>query len=151
MPHAGCKLGPGYTCKYWVGGMCFSPYSLGYRRAGVRGYSDYSEFHEITHEFLAALPQSCSLTMPLSLQVEDIQPAGVSFTPELLAASIELGPEDAAGSSSGENAPEVDTDDGNAQKPQADVSSGDGSEQEADADCDDSSSLSQCGVRNPLC
>lgn len=101
--------------------------------------------------FGAAFPQSCSLTMPLSLQVEDLKPAGISDTPELLAASIELGPEDAAGSSSGENAPEVDTDDGNAQKPQADVSSGDGSEQEADADCDDGSSLSQCGVRNPLC
>ncbi|XP_009327353.1 PREDICTED: uncharacterized protein LOC103921160 [Pygoscelis adeliae] len=76
-------------------------------------------------------------------QVEDIQPAGVSDTPELLAASTELGPEDPAGSSSGEDASDVASGDG--QKPEADVSSGDGSEQEADADCDDSSSLSQYG------
>ncbi|XP_050766629.1 uncharacterized protein LOC127025613 [Gymnogyps californianus] len=89
--------------------------------------------------------QSCSLTMPLSLQVKDVQPAGVSDTLELLAASTELGAEDPAGSSSGEDVPDVDSGAGDAQKPQADVSSGDGSEQEADADCDDSSSLSQYG------
>lgn len=89
--------------------------------------------------------------MPLSLQVKDIQPAGVRDTLELLAASTELGAEDPAGSSSGEDAPDVDSGAGDAQKPQADVSSGDGSEQEADADCDDSSSLSQYGVRTPLC
>lgn len=149
LPHGGCRLGPGYTCKYWAGGMYFSPPSLGYRRRGVWGYSDYSEFCEITHGSCAALPRSCGLTMPLSLQVEDIKPAGVSNTPELLAASTELGPEDPAGSSSGEDAPDVAS--GDAQKPEADVSSRDGSEQEADADCDDSSSLSQYGVRTPLC
>ncbi|GAB0200551.1 hypothetical protein GRJ2_002520600 [Grus japonensis] len=76
-------------------------------------------------------------------QVEDVQPAGVRDTPALLAACMELGPEDPAGSSSGKDAPDVDS--GDAQKPQADVSGGDGSEQEADADCDDSSSLSQRG------
>lgn len=65
--------------------------------------------------------------------MENIQPTGVSGTPEL------LGPEAPAGSSGGEDAP----DSGDAQKPQAAVSSGEGSEQEADADCDESSSLSQ--------
>lgn len=68
--------------------------------------------------------------MPLSLQVENTQPVGVSDAPELLAASTELGPEDSAGSSSEEDAPDVDS--GDAQKPE-DVSGGDGSEQEADA------------------
>ncbi|XP_054038306.1 uncharacterized protein LOC128900811 [Rissa tridactyla] len=89
--------------------------------------------------------QSCTLTMPLSLRVEDIQRAGVSDAPEPLAASTELRPEDPAGSSSGEGAPDINSggDDDDAQKPQAGVSSGDGSEQEADADCDESSSLSQ--------
>ncbi|XP_021145367.2 uncharacterized protein LOC102094299 isoform X1 [Columba livia] len=63
------------------------------------------------------------------LQVENIQPIGVSDAPEVLAASTELGPEDSAGSSSEEDAPDVDS--GDAQKPE-DVSSGDGSEQEAE-------------------
>lgn len=89
--------------------------------------------------------------MPLSLQVEDVHPAGAGDTPELLAASMELGPEDPAGSSSGEDAPSVDSSDGDAQKAEADVSSGDSSEQNANADCDDSSGLSQYGVRTPLC
>ncbi|PKU29057.1 ww domain-binding protein 11-like protein [Limosa lapponica baueri] len=83
--------------------------------------------------------------------VEDIQPIRVSDAPELRAASMELGSEDPAGSSSGEGAPDTDSSDGDTQKAQAGVSSGDGSEQEADADCDDSSSLSQYGVRTPLC
>ncbi|XP_010114165.1 PREDICTED: uncharacterized protein LOC104476154, partial [Chlamydotis macqueenii] len=77
------------------------------------------------------------------LQVEDTQTTGVSDIPELLAASTELGPENPARPSSGEDAQGISSDD--AQKPEADVSSGDGSEQEADADCDDSSSLSQYG------
>lgn len=84
-----------------------------------------------THGSCAALPQSCSLTVPLSLQVENIQPIGVSDAPEVLAASTELGPEDSAGSSSEEDAPDVDS--GDAQKPE-DVSSGDGSEQEAEVE-----------------
>nr|XP_021145368.1 uncharacterized protein LOC102094299 isoform X3 [Columba livia] len=62
--------------------------------------------------------QSCSLTVPLSLHVENIQPIGVSDAPEVLAASTELGPEDSAGSSSEEDAPDVDS--GDAQKPEDD-------------------------------
>lgn len=81
----------------------------------------------------------------LDLQVEDIKPAEVNDTPELLAANTEQRPEAPAVSSSEEDAPNVDSGDGDTQKPQADVSSGDGSGQEADADCDDSSSLSQYG------
>ncbi|KAM6040160.1 uncharacterized protein LJ206_020299 [Theristicus caerulescens] len=88
--------------------------------------------------------ETIMLKEPSDLQVEDIQPAGANDTPELLAASTEAGPEDTAGSSSGEDAPDVDSSDGDAQKPEADMSSGDGSEM-ADADCDDSSSLSQHG------
>ncbi|XP_064898330.1 uncharacterized protein LOC102094299 isoform X2 [Columba livia] len=52
------------------------------------------------------------------LQVENIQPIGVSDAPEVLAASTELGPEDSAGSSSEEDAPDVDS--GDAQKPEDD-------------------------------
>ncbi|XP_065555805.1 uncharacterized protein LOC136024418 isoform X2 [Lathamus discolor] len=80
----------------------------------------------------------------LDLQVENIRPADVNNTPELLAASTESGPEDPAVSSS-EDAPTVDSSDGDIRKPQADVSSGDGSGQEADADYDNSSSLSLSG------
>ncbi|KAM9515820.1 uncharacterized protein ACIB01_017733 isoform 4-T4 [Guaruba guarouba] len=87
----------------------------------------------------------------LDLQVENIKPADVSDTPELLAASTDPGPEDPAVSSSEEDAPNVDNGDGDTQKLQADMSSGDGSGQEADAGCDDSSSLSNYGVRIPLC
>ncbi|KAM8986760.1 uncharacterized protein PRD47_018250 isoform 2-T2 [Ara ararauna] len=89
--------------------------------------------------------QSSSMTMPLSLQVENIKPADVSDTPELLAASTDPGPEDPAVSSSEEEAPNVDSGDGDTQKLQADMSSGDGSGQEADAGYDDSSSLSNYG------
>ncbi|KAM9515818.1 uncharacterized protein ACIB01_017733 isoform 2-T2 [Guaruba guarouba] len=81
----------------------------------------------------------------LDLQVENIKPADVSDTPELLAASTDPGPEDPAVSSSEEDAPNVDNGDGDTQKLQADMSSGDGSGQEADAGCDDSSSLSNYG------
>ncbi|KAK4808028.1 hypothetical protein QYF61_017048 [Mycteria americana] len=81
------------------------------------------------------------------IQVEDLQPAGVSDTPELLAANMELRPEDPAGSSSGEDALDVASGDGDAQESEADVSSGDGSEQKADADCGDSSGLSQYRTR----
>lgn len=72
--------------------------------------------------------------------MKDKQLAGLSDPPE-------LGPEGRAGSSGEEDAPGGG---GDAQKPQADVSSGGGSAWEADADCDDSSSLSQDGVRTPL-
>jgi len=89
--------------------------------------------------------------MPLFLQVEDIQPTSVSNSPEQLAASTEVGPEDSAGCSGGEDAPDVDGGEGDAQKPQDDASSGGGSEQDDDADCDENSSLSQSGVRTPLC
>lgn len=91
------------------------------------------------------------MTMPLSLQVENIKPADVNDTPELLDASTEPGPEVPAESSSEGDTPTVDSGDGDSQKPQAEVSSGDGSGQEADADYEDSSSLSHYGVRIPLC
>ncbi|XP_061212110.1 uncharacterized protein LOC133213702 [Neopsephotus bourkii] len=80
----------------------------------------------------------------LDLQVENIKPANVNDTPELPAASTEPGPEDPAVYSS-EDAPTVDSGNGDTRKPQTDVSSGDGSGQEADADDDDSSSLSHSG------
>ncbi|XP_074933768.1 uncharacterized protein LOC142049734 [Phalacrocorax aristotelis] len=63
------------------------------------------------------------LREPSGHQVEDVQPAGVNTTPELPAANTELGAEDPAKPSSGEDTSSVDSADG---KPE-DVSSGDSS------------------------
>lgn len=99
--------------------------------------------------FCAACLWSCSLTQSLSLQVEDAQPTGDGDIPELLAASMEQGLRDSSVSSSGEDASDTDSGDGDAQKPPACESSGDGSGQEQEAD-HESSSLLQHEVRTLL-
>eukprot|EP00075_Anas_platyrhynchos_P006270 XP_012965038.1 uncharacterized protein LOC101803471 [Anas platyrhynchos] len=84
-----------------------------------------------------------------ALQVEDAQPTGDGDIPELLAASMEQGLRDSSVSSSGEDASDTDSGDGDAQKPPACESSGDGSGQEQEADHESSSLLQHEGKQEP--
>ncbi|XP_062485443.1 uncharacterized protein LOC134169169 isoform X2 [Pezoporus occidentalis] len=125
---------------------------LTYKPSDVETDSDEYETQNDTEADLEFEEQDgiVMLKESLDLQVENIKPAHVNDTPELPAAGTDPGPEDPAVSNSKEDAPTVDSGNGNTQKPQADVSSGDGSEQEADADDDDSSSLSHYGEKQEI-
>ncbi|XP_061322633.1 uncharacterized protein LOC133276126 [Pezoporus flaviventris] len=125
---------------------------LTYKPSDVETDSDEYETQNDTEADLEFEEQDgiVMLKESLDLQVENIKPTHVNDTPELPAAGTEPGPEDPAVSNSEEDAPTVDSGNGNTQKPQADVSSGDGSEQEADAEDDDSSSLSHYGEKQEI-